>query len=215
VGLASRSAKLSGGVVTRGRSDAGSAPPLDEGELLVRHRGGDAQAFAEFVGRYRRPVYGYLVRCGVADGARDDVFQEIFTSIHGAVATYQAERPVRPWVFAIVANAVRSYHRAARVRALAVATPDTEPRDPVAPDGQQIAEARETAAWIEQAIAALPAAQREVVALCCIEQLAQDDVAAALAMPVNTVKTHLRRARVTLARALARRQAALRREVSA
>ena len=40
------------------------------------------------------------------------------------------------------------------------------------------------------------------------------DVATALAMPVNTVKTHLRRARIALARALARRNAVLRREVS-
>ena len=85
----------------------------------------------------------------------------------------------------------------------------------MAPDSQQLAEARETAAWVEKAIAALPFSQREVVVLCCIEQLPQDDVAAALGMPVNTVKTHLRRARIALAQALARRQAALRREVSA
>ena len=51
--------------------------------------------------------------------------------------------------------------------------------------------------------------------LCCIEQLPQDDVAATLGMPVNTVKTHLRRARIALAQALARRRAVLRREVSA
>ena len=186
---------------------------IEEGQLLVRHRGGDADAFAELVARYRRPVYSYLVRCGVEAAARDDLFQEVFTSIHRAAATYQPERPLKPWVFTIVANIVRGHYRKSRVREAAAAT-DPEPSDS-APDSHQLVEARETAAWIEHAIATLPFSQREVVVLCCIEQLPQDDAAATLGMPVNTVKTHLRRARITLAQALARRQAVLRREVSA
>jgi DNA-directed RNA polymerase specialized sigma24 family protein len=36
--------------------------------------------------------------------------------------------------------------------------------------------------------------------------LRQEDVAQALNMPLNTVKTHLRRARLTLAQGLARRE---------
>ena len=187
---------------------------LEEGQLLVRHRGGDAEAFAELVARYRRPVYSYLVRCGVEEAARDDLFQEVFTHIHRAAATYQPERPVKPWVFAIVANVVRGHYRKARVREIVVSAPDPQQSDS-APDSHQLAEARETAAWIERAVAALPFSQREVVVLCCIEQLPQDDVAATLGMPVNTVKTHLRRARIALAQALARRTAVLRREVSA
>ena len=187
---------------------------LEEGQLLLRHRGGDAEAFAELVAHYRRPVYSYLVRCGVEEAARDDLFQDVFTHIHRAAATYQPERPVKPWVFAIVANVVRGHYRKARVREIVVSAPDPQQSDS-APDSHQLAEARETAAWIERAVAALPFSQREVVVLCCIEQLPQDDVAATLGMPVNTVKTHLRRARIALAQALARRKAVLRREVSA
>jgi len=183
------------------------------GELLVRHRSGDAHAFAEFVACYRAPVYSYLLRCGVEAAARDDLFQEVFTSIHSAAATYQADRPVKPWVFTIVANAVRSHYRRARVRDIGVTVGARPPND-VVPDSYQMAEARETAAWVEGAIAGLPASQREVVVLCCIEQLPHDEVASALGMPVNTVKTHLRRARIALAQALVRRQATLRREVS-
>lgn len=203
--------------MTRPPVDAESpqhASRLDEGQLLVRHRRGDADAFAELVARYRRPVYSYLVRCGVEDAARDDLFQEIFTSIHSAAATYQPERPVKPWLFAIVANIVRSYYRKARARAGALVALDPVQGHSATPDSQQLAEARETAVWVQGAIAALPFAQREVVLLCCIEQLPQEDVAATLGMPVNTVKTHLRRARMVLAQALARRKAASRREVS-
>jgi RNA polymerase sigma-70 factor (ECF subfamily) len=185
-----------------------------EADLLVRHCGGDTQAFAELVERYRRPVYGYLVRCGVEESARDDLFQDVFAAIHRAAAIYRPERPVKPWLFTIVANIVRSHYRKARVREVALLPTDL-PYGGAAPDSHQLAEARETAAWMEKAIAALPFSQREVVVLCCVEQLPQEDVAATLGVPVNTVKTHLRRARIALAQALARRRAVLRREVSA
>lgn len=200
--------------MTRARVDAPrpqTPSGMEEGQLLVRHRRGDADAFAELVARYRKPVYSYLVRCGVEEAVRDDLFQDVFTSIHRAAASYQAERPMKPWVFAIVANTVRSHYRKTRVLETVVSAPESD----LAPDSHQLVEARETAAWIETAVAALPFSQREVVVLCCIEQLPQDDVAAALGMPVNTVKTHLRRARIALAQALARRKAVLRREVSA
>jgi RNA polymerase sigma-70 factor (ECF subfamily) len=191
-----------------------TADRVSEADLLVRHCGGDPQAFAEFVDRYRRPVYGYLVRCGVEESVRDDLFQDVFAAIHRAAATYRPERPVKPWVFTIVANLVRSHYRKARVREVTL-LPTDPPYDDATPDSHQLAEARETAAWLEKAIAALPFSQREVVVLCCVEQLPQEDVAATLGVPVNTVKTHLRRARIALAQALARRKAVLRREVSA
>ena len=203
--------------MTRPQTDARSSlhepEALTDGEWLIRHRGGDARAFAELVARYRRPVYGYLVRCGVDEAVRDDLFQEVFAAIHRAAASYDVERPVKPWLFAIVANVVRSNYRKMRGRERAAPPPDRT-RPDTAPDSLELIEARETAAWLEKAIGALPWSQREVVVLCCIEQLAQEEVAAALGAPVNTVKTHLRRARIALARALARRQSALRREVA-
>ena len=51
----------------------------------------------------------------------------------------------------------------------------------------------------------LPLAQREVLVLACIENLPQKEVAEILGLPVNTVKTHLRRARLVLVDRLAQR----------
>ena len=60
---------------------------------------------------YRRPVYSYLVRSGVADADRDDVFQGIFLKIHTAAGSYDPTRPLAPWLFTIVANSVRNHFR--------------------------------------------------------------------------------------------------------
>jgi RNA polymerase sigma-70 factor (ECF subfamily) len=136
--------------------------PTDERELLLRHRGGEPGAFAGLVASYRRPVYSYLSRCGVPETDRDDLFQEIFVKIHTSSGQYQSDRPLHPWLFTIVANAVRTYHRRNKVRAMVFADPPAhEPRSADA-DGERQAMARQTAAWLEREIQKLPLAQREV-----------------------------------------------------
>lgn len=193
--------------------DSRAGPPNPHAEaddvraLLLRHRAGDATAFPALVAAYRRPIYSYLARCGVPTADRDDLFQTVFLKIHRAVDQYQPHRPPHPWIFTIVANEVRSDLRRRRVRSLVFTEPVAqEPADPGA-GSEREAEARQTVAWLEQEIRRLPLAQREVLILVSLQGLPLAQVAEALAMPENTVKTHLRRARLALAQKLARRQA--------
>ena len=182
--------------------------PPGEGHLLARHRAGDPDAFGELVARYRAPVYGYLVRTGVAADVRDDLFQEIFLRIHGAAASYRADAPLHPWVFTIVANTVRSHYRKLRVRRLVFAEAASELPDPPdeEPDAHELASARETAAYLEAALRRLPDRQREVVLLCCVEKLAAAEVGQILGVPPATVRTRLARGRAALARLVAARR---------
>lgn len=174
---------------------------LDERRLLPRHCQGEPAAFAELVKGFRAPVYSYLVRCGLDRAACDDVFQEVFIKVHHAAATYEPEKPLKPWLFTIVVNTVRSHWRKERVRQLVASEEAPEPVSTEARPDERV-EATETAAALERALAKLSQAEREVVLLCATEQLEQKDVAEMLGMPLGTVKTHLHRARATLARAL-------------
>jgi len=177
----------------------------DPRDPLLRHRDGEAGAFAVLVAEYRRPIYSYLIRCGVAAADRDDLFQSVFLKIHRAAAQYRADLPAHPWIFTIVANEVRSYLRRRRIRELVFAGPTThDPADP-APDGERAVQARETVAWLEEQVRRLPLPQREVLILASLEGRPLDEVAQTLGMPLNTVKTHLRRARLLLSEKLARR----------
>jgi RNA polymerase sigma-70 factor (ECF subfamily) len=185
----------------------GGAPESEEKDLILRHLEGDGDAFAELVGRYRAPVYSYLARCGVATDDRDDVFQDIFIRIHRGAASYDPGRPLHPWLFTIVANAVRNHLRRQRVRSLvgpADQVGETTARNPGA---ERVTAGRQTMAWLEERIKELPLARREVLLLACVENLPLSEVAAVLGLPLGTVKTHLRRARLTLAEELAHRNA--------
>lgn len=192
----------------------GTAIHLDEGQLLLRHRQGDADAFAELVQEYRKPVYSYLFRCGVPRGDRDDLFQEVFLKVHRSATSYRPDRPLHPWIFTIVANTVRNHFRRRRVRRLIFSRPSPragsenptgpaaiEPVDP-RPGGDRQAESRQATSFLSIEIRHLPIEQRQVLLLACVENLPLKEVARALDVPLNTVKTRLHRARRTLGDAL-------------
>lgn len=174
---------------------------LDQRQLLTRHVAGEPGAFAELVSLYRRPVYSYLVRCGVHEGARDDVFQEIFLTVHRQSHRFDERLPLNPWVFTIVANTVRDHFRKLRSRA-----EDSEAKQETlaatSPSPQELAVGQETVRSIQQEIEQLPLEQRECILLCCVQGMEQKEAAKVLGMPVNTVKTNIRRGRMALARAL-------------
>ena len=180
------------------------AVPQPTERLLVAHRDGDREAFSQLVERYRRPVFGYLVRCGIAEADRDDVFQDIFIKIHQRADQYDAGRPLHPWLFTVVANTVRTYLRKQKLRSYFVWEPAPDIKDD-APDAESLASAQQTKAWLERAIQALPMPQREVLILATIENLPLKDIASILDMPINTVKTHVRRARMRLVESYERR----------
>ena len=176
---------------------------LDERNWLPRHCRGDDGAFGELLEAYQAPMYGYLVRCGVPPANRDDVFQEIFVKVHLAASSYQPSRPLRPWLFTIAANTVRNHFRdEGRRRDRDGPSQVAEPAEG-RPGPQARLETDELLAWLEQAVQRLPFEQREVLMLCAMGGLRLKEVAVVIGKPLNTVKTHARRARLALARALA------------
>jgi RNA polymerase sigma factor (sigma-70 family) len=179
--------------------------------LLQKHLRGDPDAFGLLVDRLGGAVWALICRSGVRGPDREDVYQEVFVKVHRAAHIHQPDRPLKPWVLTIAVNTARSWHRNKKVRKL-LHLSETPERAGNEPSAYQVVEAEESAGWMQQRIAALPEAQREVLLMCSVEGIAQKDAAELLALPLNTVKTHLRRARLSLAADLQRRQRDLERE---
>lgn len=176
---------------------------LEERSWLARHSRGDSSAFPALVTAYQRPVYSYLIRMGVAEADRDDLFQNIFLSIHAAAARYDRSRPLAPWLFTITANAVRNHFRERAFAAASLSEHElVDPPDP-RPGPERIAEDRESITWLEKALDALSPVHRQVLLLSTLTGMTQHCVAESLNLPLNTVKTYLRRTRLTLAAGLA------------
>lgn len=201
----------------RGASSVDCANPTDEEERqwLPRHASGDRTAFKSLMKSYGPAVMGYIVRCGVPPALRDDIFQDVFFKIHRNAPLYSPRHPLRPWLFTVTANVVRSHYRKQSVfqRYFSSQELDTDPKD-TAPSSVAQGEASEVAKSLDAAIQRLPMKQREVLGLVCFEHMALDEVAVALSMPVNSVKTNLQRARKALRKELERYEKIMSRELS-
>lgn len=193
------------GPATNQLAKLATGPATGPAAVLARHLAGDPNAFGELVSQYGSRVYGYLSRCGVNDAQRDDLFQEVFLRIHRGADKFRFDCPLEPWLFAIVANVVRSHFRKEpQPTDLESEAGEFEKIAAAVPSAIDLAELKETAQFIETAISELSLPQREVLLLAVYEKMELQEIANLLGMPVNTVKTHLRRARLALAEKLAK-----------
>lgn len=188
---------------------------LNERTWLPRYCRGGEQAFDELLLAYRSLVNSFLYRYGIEGRHRDDLFQDIFLKIVQSAPSYRPSKPLRPWVVSIVLNSVRNFRRDSGRRKYAMTRLKTVTghhySDTAAPQRQAAGldeqlDQQSTVIWLERRITALPEQQREVLVLSTLKGLRMKDIAAVMAMPENTVKTHLRRARLALAESLAERE---------
>lgn len=163
---------------------------------MTRLAEGRADALDLLVGRHYAPLLGYLTRL-LADRAQaEDLTQETFLKVLRRAATYKADRPFKPWLYAIATNLARDGFRLAENRYLT----DRE-LDESVPDGDaETATLRlDTTEPVAHALKQLSLGYRAVVVLRFYNELSLSDIATALDLPLGTVKSRLHTATRQLA----------------
>jgi RNA polymerase sigma-70 factor (ECF subfamily) len=182
--------------------------PLSDEALVAQHLQGDAQAFAELVTRYTAPVFNLAFRLTGDRAEAENVAQEAFLRAYVALPHSRTDLAFKPWLFQIAVNLCRDLARKKRPAAFA----ELAQEDGIAPEEaiedqaplllETVAE-RELERALARAVDGLPEAYRAVVTLRYTEGLSYEEMAAALGLPVNTVRTHLFRAKAMLRQLLA------------
>ena len=180
--------------------------PGDE-DLMLSYAAGDAAAFDALYARHKGGVYRYLIRhCGNA-GTADELFQDVWMNVIRVRASYEPTAKFTTWLYRIAHNRLIDHWRATgRVEFVSVGAHDgDDDDDPLAtipaarndePDVR--AAAAEIGARIRQALAALPAAQREAFLLHQEGGLELAQIAELTGAGVETVKSRLRYAQAKL-----------------
>lgn len=145
-------------------------------------------AFADLFARHRASVWGFFRR-RVWDAARaEDLTQETFVALLKSAPRYEVRAPFRSFLFGIAFNLLAEERRRARhagtadeLPGLAANTPDLD-----------------VVVHVRQAIASLDPIDRDVLLLREFETLSYAEIAAALDVPVNTVRSRLFRARMAV-----------------
>src|SRR5919108_345836 len=167
-------------------------------QVVARAQAGDATAFACLVERHGDTLRRFCARLAGADGSAEDLVQETLLRAFRALPGLGDPERFEAWLLAIAANLARTWWRQqARwplsVEALQLAYPDLPwegLRSPVwSPD--RIVEEAEQARILRRALEALPPAMGRAVALHYLGGLDYQEVAAALDVPVSTVRGRL------------------------
>jgi len=190
----------------RFRAASAAAPAMpttdrSDEQLLTAYLGGEREAFASLVERYRHELHGFLARFLGSSAAADDVFQETFLQVHLAAATFDRERSFKPWLFTIAANKARDWHRRQkRRRAASLDAPvgtdaegarmvDLMEAEAEAPSASM--EAAETRDRVKVVVDGMPPMYREVLQLNYFQKMSYQQIAEVLGVPLGTVKSRL------------------------
>ena len=158
---------------------------------LAAARGGDRQAFRALVESLTKEVYNMAYRVTYNEADASDLSQEIFVTLYRNLGRYDPERPFAPWFRRVVTNTAINYRKRQRPHR---ALPDTLASDEPTVEGLSAEEMR----VLEDALKQLPAEYRLAVGYYYYQGLEVVDIAAAMQVPVGTVKTWPFRAREAL-----------------
>ena len=169
-----------------------------DSELVTLARTGDRDARETLAQRYRQ--LAYLLALQMLSNRDDamDVTQDAILRFFTTLGSFDSERRVQPWLFTIVHNQVRDLWRRRKRR------PGDSARDADSLTSQLVSSGPSPEADLRRqqlreevwrALAKLPAEKREIIVLRDFHDLAYNDIAQVLGIPIGTVMSRLHGAR--------------------
>lgn len=151
----------------------------------------DHDAFAELVRLHQSPVRQFLRRLTGTDWSRaDDLAQDTFWKAYRHIGTFEGRGRFLSWLFRIAYQVFVTDQRGGRVVSVPLL-------DDVA-SGENANQRFANARTFDQLMAMLRPEERAAIVLHYRHELTHPEIAEALDMPLGTIKTLIRRARLRL-----------------
>jgi RNA polymerase sigma-70 factor (ECF subfamily) len=170
--------------------------PVDDAYLVRRARDGYLDAYELLVTRHAPRAYRVALRMLGNHHDAEDITQEALIAAWQALPTFRADATFATWLYRIVTT--RSLNRINRTRRTYPLDAVPEPAAGRGGPPEQIERAAAAGA-VARAITTLPGPQRAALVLYEFEGLSYADIAAVTGTSVPAVRSHLHRARRTLA----------------
>ena len=183
--------------------------PTDEA-LLNQYKAGDERSFRTLIERYNTPIYNLALRFLRDPMEAENVTQETFLRVVSVIDRIHLDSPFKPYLFRVAVNLCRDLARKKHPvlfselnnsprRAEGVESVDaSEAIEDDSPPLWERLEREELCSRLNAAIDALPLVYKAVITLRFTEEFSYEEIAQTLDLPLNTVRTHLRRAKQQL-----------------
>ena len=174
--------------------------PSTDHNLSILAAQGDREAFCELVRRHQSAIFNIAFRMLGNPMDAEDAAQEAFIRAYQAFDTFDASRPLLPWLKRITTNLCLNRIKQARPTS-SLEDEHTPPEEPRAGPETQTLD-HERAVQIRRAILSLPARYRAIIELRHFQGLSYAEIGEILDRPLSDVKSDLFRARKKLAELL-------------
>jgi RNA polymerase sigma-70 factor (ECF subfamily) len=166
---------------------AATVPLVSSPRSLARAQGGDLEAFGALVAEHQNMVFSLALHFVRDRAVAEELAQDVFVNLYQHLGSLESEVHLTFWLRRVTSHRCVDWQRqAVRRREVAV---NRMPEPSVAPFVRDyLREER-----LRRLVADLPSAARLVVILRYQEDLQPLVIAEVLGMPLNTVKSHLRR----------------------
>lgn len=157
-------------------------------ETFTRGLAGDAACYNRFLGDIV-PLLRQSIRRKIPPSDIEDVLQEVLISIHKARHTYDGERPLLPWLFAIVVFRVNDH-----LRKLYAQSRKQVDIDSVSETLADVTEQPHTYEPIEELLQFVPEREKRILTLMHVDGFTARETGAKLGMKESAVKVAAHRA---------------------
>lgn len=168
-------------------------------ELVIKAKNGDLTAFEEIYRLTSGFVFNVALRIARRHADAEDVTQEVFVKMHKNLGQFGFQSSLKTWLYRITVNTAISRCRKNTGEANAIAKYKnhlaTEPANE--PFANPIHK-KDNETIVTALLARLDPDQRACIVLREMEGLSYNEIAEALNIPMNTVRSRLYRARETL-----------------
>jgi RNA polymerase sigma factor (sigma-70 family) len=178
-----------------------------------------APHFEQVIRDHQQMVFRTLLRLTGQRDSLDDLAQEVFLRLFRALPTFRGESLVSTYLYRIIVNVARDeWKRRQRDdrRHTSLSAPHGDDAwswedclEHSSPNPLQHLEHAEFQQRVETHLTRLSKVERAVLVLYHQEERSYEQIAAALQLPIGTVRTHLHRGRKKLKEALARHKEAI------
>ncbi len=182
-------------------------------QLIAAFNEGDAEAFAEILRRYRRPIFNFILRSVRNIEKAEDLQQEVFLRVVQRSDQFEGKSKFSTWLYTIARNLCidmsrKMVHRRhasldAPVRADEGSAPLVDRIASTELETDRRATSNHLQSEIAHAVEALPDLQREVFVLRHVQGMSFKEIARVVDASENTVKSRMRYALTRLQQALA------------
>jgi RNA polymerase sigma-70 factor (ECF subfamily) len=174
----------------------------DTEQLVQDFLDGDAQAFNRVVMLYQTKIYNLALNYVKSPEEAKDLAQDIFVTVYRSLPKLREKEKFTSWLYQIAINHCRNRYKKLSRRGYFsnISLDDEESFLQIAGDEgpEKLLQRKNTINLVRATIDSMAEAEKEIILLRDIQELAYEEISDILQIPLGTVKSKLNRARTSL-----------------